>query len=671
MAVTLDQLQSEDDAYAKQVVDQQAAQKTKETFQPDTQKAEPSFISKFMTATGRVSTDTLDWAVNAADSINKWRGRVGQDVGAGLVTGATNIADAAGSAISSSGKGLAAAEDPAHAEDAEEGSLPTSPIWDHAKSTILDFRDAIAVKDPTLSDNLIQGAAQLAVPFTGYSRALSGLHGFANLVAANALTDATALGPHDARMADLISLGRHVEGKLGTALNALSPNGSAQNAYINYLADRGDETEAEGRFKNVLDGFGANAIVTPLFHAVASALKHGTAGLRHAVENGITSTSDMAAQPSAVAEGYQRLDMSMTPEQRAFERERIAAARDREEGVAQDVVPEPISRRAAETEGEAARRDRADQIAARPADARAWGSVQPNPAQMAPKGDGVGPVTSAAFPPVAASATEVSSGMAQNRSTVNTLRKVIDKFNEQGGPTEDAGPDGLGQKPFGQGMPLHNAITTLNKGLSRSTPQGVFYGEILDRLQDKKLPTEMVASGTGAHSGSSMEALGTYNDMDDTMAIHSGAIAGNNQTLLHTFVHEAVHAATMKAIGEQPEVAEALKSIFEDAEKSPAIAKLSDLDRYGLSRTAKYEGKAPIVVNGKPMIGGNPMVHEFTAEAEANPRFRKALKDTPSEHGGTLWDDYKAVIGGILGVSGVMLASPQFDKLLTKEKTGA
>ncbi len=70
---------------------------------------------------------------------------------------------------------------------------------------------------------------------------------------------------------------------------------------------------------------------------------------------------------------------------------------------------------------------------------------------------------------------------------------------------------------------------------------------------------------------------------------------------------------------------------------------------------------------------GDPVIpwDEFVAEAEANPRFRQALKDTPSEHGGSLWDDYKAVIGGILGVSGVTLASPQFDKLLTKEKTGA
>lgn len=634
MAVDLQEYAAQDQAFLKQASDAQNAKRTQDSLQGDQQ--QPSFVSKFMADTGRVTASTIDWAVSASDSINKWRDRAARDIGAGVTTGAANIADAAGSAVSASGKGLAAAEDPEHAKDAEEGSLPTSPLWDHAKGAVLDFRDAIAVKDPTLSDNLLQAGAQLAVPFTGYSRALSGVHGFANMVAAGAVTDATALGPHDPRMADLVALGRKTEGKFGDALRALTPDGSAQNAYINYLTDRGSESEAEGRWKNVLDGLGVNMVATPLLATVGTVLKQGTAALRHAIDNGVGSAADLAPR-SAVAEGYQPQNMNLSAADRAAERERVAALRDREEGVSQEIVPEPIPRRAAESEGEAARRDA---VAAMPA-----------------RGDGVGPKTSAGLPPVTASAADVSSGMAQNRSTVNTLRSVIDKFNGQGGE---------------QGMPLHNAITTLNKGLSRNTPQGAFYGEVLDRLQEKNLPTQMVASNTGAHKGSALSALGTYNDIDDTLAIHPGATAGNNQSLLHTFVHEAVHAATMKAIGEQPEVANALKSIFEDAEKSPAVAKLGELDRYGLSRTAKYEGKNPITgADGKPMVGGNPKVHEFTAEAEANPRFRKALQDTPSEHGGSLWDDYKAVIGGVLGVSSATLMSPQFDKLLTKEKTGA
>lgn len=299
MAVDLQQYATDDQAFIKQAQDAKNAKLTQESLQGD-QQQQPSFVSKFMTSVGRATTDTLDWAVSSADSINTMRDRAAHDVGAGIVTGAANIADAAGSAISSSGKGLAAAEDPANADAAAEGSLPTSPIWDHAKSSILDFRDAIAVKDPTLGDNLLQAGAQLAVPFAGYSRMLSGVHGFANMVAGGALTDATALGPHDARLADLVALGRHTEGKFGDTLRALAPDGSAVHAYINYLTDRGDETEAEGRFKNVLDGMGSNMVITPLLAAVGGVLKQGTAGLRYAIDNGVGSTGGFAGDPAAM-----------------------------------------------------------------------------------------------------------------------------------------------------------------------------------------------------------------------------------------------------------------------------------------------------------------------------------------------------------------------------------
>jgi hypothetical protein len=218
---------------------------------------------------------------------------------AGAVTGATNIADAAKSAVVSSGEGLAAADGPAHAQEAF--TPPSSPMWDHARQHILDFRDAVAVKDPTLADHLVQGVAQLMLPYAGYSRAVAGLHGIAKLAVAGGLTDATALGPHDGRLADLIALGRHTEGKLGEALRTLAPDGSAVNAYINFLADRTNETEAEGRFKNVLDGFGANLIATPLMHAAGVVLKQGTVGLRYAAQAGIRKFSDLMP-PKPVAD---------------------------------------------------------------------------------------------------------------------------------------------------------------------------------------------------------------------------------------------------------------------------------------------------------------------------------------------------------------------------------
>lgn len=57
--------------------------------------------------------------------------------------------------------------------------------------------------------------------------------------------------------------------------------------------------------------------------------------------------------------GTEPLDMSKTKEERAAERERVAAQRDAEDGKTREVEPEPIPKNAAEREGEAARRDAA------------------------------------------------------------------------------------------------------------------------------------------------------------------------------------------------------------------------------------------------------------------------------------------------------------------------
>lgn len=306
MAVNLQDMQAQDDAYAKQVTDAQNAKQSQETLQGG-QQTEPSFLQKWVTGPmGRVTTSMVDSAVSAADSYsNSDAGHKARDVVAGAITGATNIADTAVKAATTN----FSMDDAGKVQESQ-----SSPIWDHAKGAILDFRDAVAVQDPTLADNLTQTAGQLAIPFAGYSRALAGVHGFANAVAANALTDATALDPHATRMADLIALGRHVEGKFGQALQALAPDGSAQNAYINYLTsghaaatpeERAQtESDAEGRFKNVLDGFGANLIATPLLHSVGMLLKQGTAGLRYAIENGVGSAGALVPANQAGRIGY-------------------------------------------------------------------------------------------------------------------------------------------------------------------------------------------------------------------------------------------------------------------------------------------------------------------------------------------------------------------------------
>jgi hypothetical protein len=63
-----------------------------------------------------------------------------------------------------------------------------------------------------------------------------------------------------------------------------------------------------------------------------------------------------AIQEANYTIGEEPVNMSLTKEQRAAERERVAALRDRGEGVKSKFTPEPVPKRAAEHEGEVARR---------------------------------------------------------------------------------------------------------------------------------------------------------------------------------------------------------------------------------------------------------------------------------------------------------------------------
>jgi hypothetical protein len=287
---TPQELQAAEAAWSKQYDDQMAAQKQQE----EQAKQPPSLLQQWTAPVSRITTQMLDGAVSAADRMYNTEGmRKARDVAAGATTLATNIADTGMSLADAAKQNFSDLANPDfHAGTGQPAPVMNAehPIWDHAKAHILDFRDAVAVQDPTLADYLTQAVAQLAIPFAGYSRALGGLGAFAKMVTANALTDATALQPHDARTADIFALGRHTEGKLGEALRALAPDGSAQNAVINFLADRSNETEAEGRLKNVLDGFGVNLVATPLIHGAAVVLKQGQGALRYMIDNGVRNT---------------------------------------------------------------------------------------------------------------------------------------------------------------------------------------------------------------------------------------------------------------------------------------------------------------------------------------------------------------------------------------------
>lgn len=289
---------AQDEAWGKQYDEQQAAQKAQE----QAAKQPPTFLQHWMAPVGQATASVVDRAVSEAEQWGIAGRRLGQDVNAGLANMAVGLADTAKTAVASSGEGLSAAGDPAHAQEAM--NPPSSPLWDHARATVLDFRDAMQVQDPTWVDKGTQALAQFAVPFAGYSRALGGIGRFANWVGSGILADATVQPIDTPResTADMIALGRHVEQKY---LGALSTAGgtSAINAYISFLADNSSHTDAEAKFKQVLDSVIPNAAFTGLLLGGGSVLRQGTRVLRYAAENfgGGPLAGSLAAQKGMIA----------------------------------------------------------------------------------------------------------------------------------------------------------------------------------------------------------------------------------------------------------------------------------------------------------------------------------------------------------------------------------
>lgn len=230
-----------------------------------------------------------------------WFTDLPQNVGTGLLQAAVNTADAAHSAWKwvNEGEKDAAAKVGLTSQDQEAHEIPT-PEYSEVRGHVQDFiNNTLAVKNPTVSDNVTQGMARFAVPFLGWSKAVSAVGGASKLAGVGRLlfsegaTAATTQGPQDGRFAEMVDLGRHTEGKFGQALQAISPDGSALNAYLDYMTNRTNEGEAEGRLKNVIDTWTQGALVSPLMMTGARMLKGGMEGLQYAIDNGVPSVDKL------------------------------------------------------------------------------------------------------------------------------------------------------------------------------------------------------------------------------------------------------------------------------------------------------------------------------------------------------------------------------------------
>lgn len=140
-------------------------------------------------------------------------------------------------------------------------------------------RTGSTVANVVLSDDMAQGVAQFAVPFTGYLKAVGGydkvrkLLSLGRLGLAESVTAASAFEAHEGRVADLFEMGRQMDNQFGEVLNKVSPDGTLVNDYINWLGDRENEGEWEGRFKNAVDSVVTTAGLAVVLKGAAVTLR--------------------------------------------------------------------------------------------------------------------------------------------------------------------------------------------------------------------------------------------------------------------------------------------------------------------------------------------------------------------------------------------------------------
>lgn len=107
----------------------------------------------------------------------------------------------------------------------------------------------------------------------------------------------------------------------------------------------------------------------------------------------------------------------------------------------------------------------------------------------------------------------------------------------------------------------------------------------------------------------------------------------STNVLLHTVLHEGVHAATREAIRKNPQVRDSLMALRKAAADWYTANNLQPT--YGVKEE----------IDGKPVD-----IDEFVAEAWSNPRFQQALKlmPAPDQKQKSLWDRFKDLIRAIL-----------------------
>lgn len=204
----------------------------------------------------------------------------------------------------------------------------------------------------------------------------------------------------------------------------------------------------------------------------------------------------------------------------------------------------------------------------------------------------------------------------------------------------------------------HSLVTALESQLKGDTEKGAFYKELLGRIAKKRIGGTTTVKST---PGRSENSAGFFRHADNGTELYSKAFK-NPELLLHTFVHETVHAATVRELAESPAIYRKLTSLFQDVVDA-RLAKEAEADVIQGNGWERVSTSTP--GGSKPYGMTNPL--EFVAEIEANPEFRADMKKVKVGEK-SAWEKYREVIGGILGLSSAMIAAPEFEKLLNPKQ---
>ncbi|MCE5292914.1 MAG: hypothetical protein LLG14_27275 [Nocardiaceae bacterium] len=448
------------------------------------------------------------------------------------------------------------------------------PDFDHAYKV---WR-AQTSEDDSVGDSLTQGIAQFAIPFMGWSKAMGVARGapmlqnMVNAAAAETITASTVLDPHAGRMADLVELGRHSEGKFGELLNRVSPDGSLANNYIEYMTERDGESEWEGRFKNSVDSLATSAAVAGLIKGGASTFK---AARKVPEKLPFWRPSEIQVDEKGVAK---ELNTGLV-----FEKEADAQALVDE---LQHQYGPGFEKRMAEEQAKASDKN-----------------------------------------------------FATLHSFGNVLRANADK------PVRTA-----------------SLVEALERNIKGDTETGAFYKELLGRLKSKNLGgmTKVTSEAPGTSRGG-------YVPGSNAIKLYPNAFVDGPEKLLHTFTHEAVHAATVREVRASPQASAKIKGLFKRVQSQIVRDMANSKAEVGLHK--KTLGEVAPEVAQKADAAEKAAKHygftdpeEFIAEIESNPEFRKLMRATMID-GESAWDKYRKAIGGILGI-GALAMNPEFDKLM-------